>query len=161
MILKKMKWSHYDDIMGAWLSSMSMEQKLDLRAAHIACFPVFLISMGFASVRWSERIINIFEEYSVYHKEQEHCFKAMHTFIKETWMRTSKHFPRLIVILLKALYDLSDQDSCAKNKNYENRVSSIVQCLNLLMKLAPEQMNKIGCDLRTDSTFCEVVKKYF
>ncbi|RZF42812.1 hypothetical protein LSTR_LSTR014433 [Laodelphax striatellus] len=75
-------WSHYDDIMGAWLSSMSMEQKLDLRAAHIACFPVFLTSMGFASVRWSERIINIFEEYSVYHKEQEHCFKSMHTFIK-------------------------------------------------------------------------------
>ncbi|XP_039288504.1 TELO2-interacting protein 2 isoform X2 [Nilaparvata lugens] len=157
----KMKWTQYDDIMGAWLSAMAMEQKLDLRAAHIQCFSIFLTSMGCACVRWSERIINVFEEYSVYHKEQEHCFKAMHVFMRETWKRTHKHFPQLIVILLKALHDLNDENSCANNENYENRISSIVQCLNLLRKVTPDQMNKIASDLRADSRFSEIGKKYF
>ncbi|XP_075227440.1 TELO2-interacting protein 2-like isoform X2 [Lycorma delicatula] len=158
----KLKWTHYDDVMNIWLPSIEMEQKLAFRSAHMESLSVFLQSMGLSCVRWSKRLIRIFDEYAAIPIDRENCFKVMYTFISVTWPRTSNYFDEITIIILKSLSDvIEDKDSNSDNLNSNTVVNSIVECLNILNDIVPDEMQKLSCDINNCESLSDLFKSFF
>lgn len=72
-----LQWSHFDDVLNIWLPGMEMEQKITSRIINLECLSNFLLAAGLISVRWSQKLLNIFTEYSA---EKNTCEKSLQVF---------------------------------------------------------------------------------
>lgn len=57
------QWNHFDDVLNIWLPCMEMEQQVVLREAYIDSIDLLIAAMGFSSVRWSRKLLNVLSEY--------------------------------------------------------------------------------------------------
>ncbi|XP_050442982.1 uncharacterized protein LOC126847048 [Adelges cooleyi] len=138
-----LEWTKFDDVLYILIPRMELESKNEPIKEFASVLPFILKSVGFSSIRWSQRLIPLFADYIMYKHSKLVTIQAIKVFILQTWPRKATHWKTLLTILVKALYDEDNLNSLPPN---DENITAIVDCIRTLVAAVPEatiSLNKL------------------
>ncbi|XP_047474565.1 TELO2-interacting protein 2-like isoform X1 [Penaeus chinensis] len=139
--------TQYEVILEQLLREMYGEQKLALRSLYSRTLPEVIAAMGIVALRWSQDLMEIFEDYLATYDGQNaedriRILKGIKRYVLECWPQVHVSIPDITKMLVRLVYDITHEDSDVEPKAVNIISQEIEIIVQLLCDAAPQTMLK-------------------
>ncbi|XP_046391757.1 uncharacterized protein LOC124160080 [Ischnura elegans] len=166
-----LQFTRYDKALKIFLGNMEMEQYVTRRKAYVEVLPFLLDGMGLPMLRWSKRLLRIFEDYLFVDDGSNgistlKSLEAFKVYLLHTWPLIPKNMGALLELLLKLLVEMTDLDPSRRisSETLDAILYQIESCLFLIMKTSSSKTKDLCAGIESvslNSKFDEIIKRIF
>ncbi|XP_071444266.1 TELO2-interacting protein 2-like [Hetaerina americana] len=164
-----LQFTRYDRALKIFLGNMEMEQYIMRRKVYVNVLPLFLDSMGLPMLRWSKRLLRIFEDYLLVDDGSAgfstgKALEAVKVYLLHAWPVVPKNMDALLEYLLKLLLEMTDLDPSRKisSETLETILCLIEDCLHLIVKTSNVRVKELCSGINSasfNSKFDEIINR--
>ena len=138
----------YDEVLRQLLTDMELEDKLVMRRAYVEHLPRLLRDMGVNVVCHLVQLLRVVSAYLEIHDGPEEMSRLgaldmLKTVIVVAWPRMSFYCGDIVKCLLKLMYDVTVDPSLASDDVSMELVTKATECLQLLKRACPDEMQRL------------------